>query len=145
MCPDTRDSLKGLLTLLLLWLLMGLLMFLLSACGHTKYVEVPVTKTEVIHKTDTIERRDSVYVYEGDSISVDTINRILTLYKWRELYSYSTDVRQGDNMIVKIDSVSVPYPVEKSLSLWQRIRIDAFFPMLLAILGLGAFIWYKRK
>lgn len=145
MCPDTRDSLKGLLTLFLLWLLMGLLMFLLSACGHTKYVEVPVTKTEVIHKTDTIERRDSVYVYEGDSISVDTINRILTLYKWRELYSYSTDVRQGDNMIVKIDSVCVPYPVEKSLSLWQKIRLDAFFPMLLAILGLGAFVWYKRK
>ena len=83
-----------------------LLLFFVSSC-KTVYVPVPgETKTEYIYKEsrDTSYIRDSVYIKEvqkGDTVRI-------TEYRDRYRFRYITLT----DTIIRLDSVSVPYPVE---------------------------------
>lgn len=89
----------------------------LSSC-RTQYVPVETVRTE--YKTrdsiryDSIYQRDSVYMF----VNGDTVY----LYKYKYLYRYLT-INKTDT-VIKVDSVQVPYPVEKQLSRWQSLKME---------------------
>ena len=92
---------------LLVMVISGLmLLFFVCSCKTTEYVEVPVVHTEYVYKEskDTAYVRDSVYIKEvqkGDTVRI-------TEYRDRYQFRYITLT----DTIIRLDSISVPYPVE---------------------------------
>lgn len=100
--------------------LLGLMILgMLTSC-KTKYVAVPEYHTEYVYRTDSFELRDSIYMKDSIYIikSGDTITTYKTKYVYRDRYR---DVVRVDSFI-KTDSIRVPYPVEKEISLFKKIR-----------------------
>lgn len=95
--------------------------------------------TTVVHKRDSIIRRDSVYVKEwmkGDTVFIE---------KYKDRYIYRD--RWRDSVRVVRDSVAVEtikeIRVEKPLSWWQRSKIGAFWWLCGALVA--ALAWIFRK
>lgn len=98
---------------------------------HTEYV------TQTVHHRDTIITRDSVYIREwmrGDTVYVD---------KSRDRYVYRDRWRDSIQVREVHDTTTVEVKVEKPLSWSQKAKIGAFPWILLAVLGLAA--WVTRK
>jgi hypothetical protein len=81
-------------------------------------VPVETTKTDSIYISkvlvDSVYTRDSVYLEaKGDTIFKQEFKYI---YKYKSLIDtiYS----------IQVDSIRVPYPVEKQLSRWEKIKLD---------------------
>lgn len=105
----------------------------------TMYVPVESVKTEYRDRNlhDSIFIRDSIHIREkGDTV---------WLTRWRTEYIEKTRV----DSFSKIDSVPVPYPVEKKLNRWQKIKMDigglAIGAILITILVLPIFLRKRRK
>ena len=108
MATTNGNNDKGRISMYLLVMIVSGLLLLFFVCScKTVYVPVPgETKTEYIYKEsrDTSYIRDSVYIKEvqkGDTIRV-------TEYRDRYRFRYITLT----DTIVRLDSISVPYPVE---------------------------------
>ena len=104
----------------------------LSSCGTTKYVEVPVIKTDTLIVTD--HQRDSVYLH--DSITIKQQGDTIWVQEWHTKYKLK---EVHDTTIVAThDTIARPYPIieyeEKPLTWWQRTVRD------LGYLALGAII-----
>lgn len=92
---------------------------LLTGCKSVQYVPVPEYHTDSIYLTkvqfDSIWQRDSIYVKEymrGDTVYLEHT-------KWHTKYK---EVAVHDtSYIERIDSVSVPVPVERKLTARERI------------------------
>lgn len=89
----------------------------LAACRSIKYVPVETVRTE--YKTrdsirfDSIYNRDSIYVLvKGD-----------TVYQYKYKYLYKYQYLNRTDTVIRVDSVQVPYPVEKQLSRWQSLKL----------------------
>lgn len=111
---------------------------LLVGCKTTKYVPVESVRTEykdrVVMRHDTV--RDSVMrlrdVYRHDSMAVmmrgDTVFvdrwHTLRLIKWEQATHMSNIVAGDSASSVRVDSVRVPYPVERKLTKWERVKMD---------------------
>ena len=97
---------------------LALLALLLSSCGTTKYVEVPVIKTDTLIVTD--HQRDSVYLH--DSITIKQQGDTIWVQEWHTKYKLR---EVHDTTIVAThDTIARPYPIieyeEKPLTWWQR-------------------------
>lgn len=95
--------------------------------------------TTTVHHRDTTFRRDSIYIREwmkGDTVFVD---------RYRDRYIFRD--RWRDSIRVQVDSFAVErikeVQVEKPLSWGKRAKIGAFWWLVLAVAGLGA--WTFRK
>ena len=117
---------------------------LLVGCTTTKYVSVPSVSVDSVYVDmwlrDSVYLHDSVFVNhysKGDTVFVD---KVVTKYKYKDRWRYDTVA------IVRVDSVRVPYPVEKELSWWEETRMHSF-PILVAIVAVLAFIiaWLVKK
>lgn len=88
-------------------------------CSTTKYVEV--TNTDTVHhytqQRDSIMLWDSVFV--DRYINGDTIKITKEVYKLRYRDKIVTDTLYINK------EIKVPYPVEKELTAWQKIKINA--------------------
>lgn len=113
------------------------------SCRGVKYVPVETVKTETEYvdrwKRDSIHVRDSVFVLvKGDTVFRD---RYKTVYKDRILHDTT--------FIERVDSVQVPYPVEKQLTRWQSVKMEAggFALAGLSIMLVAGISWliYKFK
>ena len=123
----------------------GLLVcLLLASCRTVKYVPVPSVSVDSVYVDrwlrDSVYLHDSVFVNQyskGDTVYVD---KVVTKYKYKDRWRYDTVA------IVRVDSVQVPYPVEKDLSWWEETRMHSF-PILVAIVAVLAFIiaWLVKK
>lgn len=89
-----------------------------TSCRSIKYV--PVETVRVEYKTrdsirfDSIYQRDSVYLtVKGD-----------TVYKYKYKYLYKYQYLNRVDTVIKVDSVQVPYPVEKELNRWQSLKME---------------------
>lgn len=88
----------------------------LSSCRSVQYIPVESVKHDSIYINkvlhDSIYQRDSIYVErKGDTVLI---------YKDRYLYKYKNLV---DTFYVnRVDSIQVPFPVEKKLSRWETIK-----------------------
>lgn len=98
------------------------LLVLASGCSRKVYVPVEsvVSRTDTIYsakvRVDSVIMRDSVAVFQkGDTV---TITKYRDRYRVKEL---TDTVYQSAIDSVKI---SVPYPVERELSRWERTKMD---------------------
>lgn len=90
---------------------------LLTGC-RTKYIPVPEYHEIVVHHADTLLRVDSVQLRDSVIIRVqgDTITQ--EVWRWRDRVKYDTRIVYRDS--IRVDSVRVPYPVERKQTAWER-------------------------
>lgn len=139
-----RDKKKDLTAL---WLVpMAILMLigmLAGSCRSIQYVPVETVKYEYITR-DSIQL-DSVYV--KDSILIRQKSDTVFLDKYRYVYKYKY-IDKVDT-VLRVDSVAVPYPVEKELTRWQQMKMDfgaTATGILALLLGITVFyIFVKSK
>lgn len=98
-----------------------IMLMLLQSC-RTKYVSVPEYHNVYINKHDTLTKHDSIYQKEfvdryvkGDTIY---LTKIKVDYRFRNLYK----TRYRDS--IKIDSIRVPYPIERKLNKWESLKME---------------------
>lgn len=116
---------------------------LLAGCKQVQYVPVETVKLDSVYLTkvtrDSVVRYDSVFVRDkGDTFYVE---------RWKYLYR---DRWRTDTMVsVRIDTLRVPYPVERKLSRWEKVKQEAggvaiggFVAALLIIIG---YIVFKSR
>lgn len=117
---------------------------LLAGCRTVKYVPVPSVSVDSVYvdrfTRDSVYLHDSVFVNQwmkGDTVFVD---KVVTKYKYKDRWRFDTVA------VMRVDSVRVPYPVEKDLSWWEETRMHSF-PILVAIVAVLAFIiaWLVKK
>lgn len=126
-----------------IFLLYILALLSLASCKQVQYVPVETVRLDSIYLTqtlrDSIVRYDSVYVRDkGDTLYVE---------RWK--YLYRDKVRVDTLVSVRVDTLAVPYPVEKRLTCWERVKMEAggvaiggFFLLLAAIV---AYIVYRSR
>lgn len=154
------DRVKG----WLLGLIACAIISMLCGCRSTKYVPVGSMRTEykdrVVMRHDTV--RDSVRTFNntykhdsmavmmrGDTVFVDRWHT-LRLIKWEKATHQSNTVAGDSASSVRVDSVRVPYPVERKLTKWERVKMDfgtaAIVIAALAIMaGMVLAVWWIRK
>lgn len=89
------------------------------SCRSIQYVPVETVKTETEYvdrwKRDSIHVRDSVFVLvKGDTVYID---KYKTIYKYR--------ISHDTTYVERVDTTRVPYPVEKQLTRWQSVKMEA--------------------
>lgn len=89
---------------------------------------------------DSVYVRDSVFVnqwVQGDTVYVD---RVAVKYAYKDRWRYDTVA------VLRADTVSVPYPVERELGWWEKVCID-IFPISLIVIIILTFIiiWIVRN
>ena len=135
-------SLLGIIIILILAMIFG-------SCQSIKYVPVETVKTEYISKTDTFIQKDSVHV--KDSVFVTTRNDTVFVNKWHTAYKDKWREKIVCDTVIRTDSIQVPYPVEKKLSRWEKLKMDTGGISLIACLVIfisliiGLFLNFKKK
>lgn len=125
-----------------------IMLMMLQSC-RTKYVSVPEYHNVYINKHDTLTKHDSIYQREfvdryvkGDTIY---LTKIKVDYRFRNLYK----TRYRDSL--KIDSIRVPYPVERKLNKWENLKMEvggwAIGGLSAVVIALIAYIvtWLVRR
>ena len=123
--------------------LLGLILLgMLTSCRTIKYVPVPEYHQIVVEKHDTLVARDSIY--ERDSIYVVKNGDTITMYRDRFLYRdrWRDKVVYRDSL--RVDSIRVPYPVEKKLNLWDRTVLAVAKPLICLAVVLFIIWWIVR-
>lgn len=105
---------------------------------RTQYVPVETVRTE--YKTRDSIRFDSIY--QQDSVYVTVKGD--TIYQYRYKYLYKYQYLNKTDTVIKVDSIQVPFPVEKKLSKWQSLKMElggwAF-----GIMGVLIVLFIRRK
>ena len=99
-----------------------LMMIILFNSCSPKVIYVPEYHTEYITKTDSVVKIDSVHV--KDSVIIKQAGDTIEIDRWHTEYKDRWRERVLIDSFIKVDSVSVPYPVEKKLSKWQQAKVD---------------------
>lgn len=99
-------------------ILIILLMSAIWSCRTTEYVPVEIVKTDTTYinkvQRDSIYQLDSIYILDrGDTILITK-----TKYLYKDRIVHDTVYKS------KIDSIQVPYPVERKLTKWEQLRLD---------------------
>ena len=141
---------------------------LLMLCGcRTQYVPVETVKTEIVHQTDTVEKKveankeTNTIIREGrpeDSVLLAKLgiklaaNERLLIIQREQINSLLSDLKElhyKDS--VRVDSIQVPYPVERKLSRWEQLCVDYGKVMIgvtasvLIALAVVIVIWIRRR
>lgn len=144
---DRPDNMRryGCISVILLYLvslLAGAWLFaLLSGCTRTVYEPVETVRTQWRDRnierlvTDTVVN-DRFVMIKGD-----------TVIDYRDRWHKSTEYVHDTCYVERTDTVRVPYPVERELTLWERTKMDfggLAIGALVAILSI-AVIWLIKK
>lgn len=113
----------------------------LTGCSH-QYIPVESVRYDSIFlskmQKDSIFVHDSLFIKEkGDTVFVDK-------YK----YVYKTIIKTDTMTIERVDSIRVPFPVEKKLSRWQQVKMDFggyLMEGVIVYLALSVIPWLARK
>lgn len=128
----------------LVYIIILLMLAICFVSCRTQYIPVESVRTE--YKTrdsirlDSIYQRDSIYMLIKD----DTVYQ----YRYKYLYRYLTTNRT--DTILKNDSIRVPYPVEKELNRWEKVKMElggwAFgIIILFTLIIIGQIIFKSKK
>lgn len=119
----------------------ALLAAVLCGCTRTVYEPVETVRTEkdVVTRwlTDTVIQNDTRFIFvKGD-----------TVIDWRDRWRERINEVHDTVYVERTDSVPVPYPVERELSRWERVKVDyGGFALGLAGSVLAvAVIWLAKK
>lgn len=129
-------------------LVIGIIILAFTGCKAKEYINVPSVRTEYVCRNDTFAKLDSIYM--KDSVYVfkkgDTVfhNKVVYRDRYHNIYKVKTDT------IIKTDSVSVPYPIERQLTnneqrLMSLGRCYIAFLFIQAACAIGVTIWYRNK
>ena len=99
----------------ILYILMAVAM--LTGC-KTKYIPVPEYHEIVVHHADTLLRVDSVQLRDSVIIRLQGDTIVQEVWRWRDRVKYDTRIVYRDS--IRVDSVRVPYPVERKQTAWER-------------------------
>lgn len=116
------------------------MLFVICSCRTVKYVPVETVKVDTTYinklQRDSIYMLDSVYVKEkGDTVLIEK-------YK----YLYRDKLVRDTMYISKVDSIQVPYPVEKELTRWQQFRMNfGGLAVCIVVISILILIVYKIK
>lgn len=131
---------KRLLYILIVFLMSGICF---TSCRSIKYV--PVETVRIEYKTRDSIRFDSIYQHD----SVFLLIKGDTVYKEKYKYLYRYLTINNTDTVIKTDSIQIPYPVEKELSRWQKIKLElggwAFGTALALLFIIIGNIVYNRK
>ena len=139
---------------------------LMTSC-KAPYVPVETVHEYVHHHTDTVHRTDTVTntketiireASEADSALLAQYgirlkdNERLLLFLQKELdKEKSKEVEHHTDTVIKVESIQVPYPVEKKLPFWEKAKLASigFSASVILIAASGFIIWirkhYRRK
>lgn len=139
----------------------------LCSCTTTQYVPVETVRTEIEHVHDTIKQSDSVKTQTNtiirearpeDSamiaklgIKLQANERLLILLRQELQETKSNKQESHSKDSVRVDSIQVPYPVERKLSKWESFCIDYGKIMAGAtaasIVGIGfvLVVWIRKR
>lgn len=109
-----------------------------------QYVPVETVRTE--YKTRDSIRIDSMY--QQDSVYVLVKGDTVYQYKYKYLYKYQYLNRT--DTVIKVDSIQIPYQVERKLSQWQSIKMELGgwgfgIIILLTLIIIGRIIFKLKK
>lgn len=90
---------------------------LLTGC-KTQYIPVPEYHEIVVHHSDTLLRVDSVQLRDSVIIRLQGDTIVQEVWRWRDRVKYDTRIVYRDS--IRVDSVRVPYPVERKQTAWER-------------------------
>lgn len=116
---------------------------LYSCRSVVQYVPVETVRTDSIYLSSL--QLDSVFVH--DSILINQKGDTVTEYRYRYVYKYKDRV---DTLYInKTDSISVPYPVEKSLTRWEQTKVNygghAIIAVIVIVMVVFGKMIYKLK
>ncbi|TFU93980.1 hypothetical protein E4T81_05140 [Barnesiella sp. WM24] len=119
----------------------ALLAAVICGCTRTVYEPVETVRTEkdVVTRwlTDTVIQNDTRFIFvKGD-----------TVIDWRDRWRERTKEVHDTVYVERTDSVPVPYPVERELSRWERVKVDygGFALGLVGSVLAVAVIWLAKK
>lgn len=118
-----------------------LLVLTLASCAPTRTVPVETVRTEYRDRLTDRLTADTVRTERLVLVKGDTVVDIRRDQRVRRLEIHDTCY------IELLDSVRVPYPVERALGRWERVKMD-FGGIALGALGAAvcaAVIWLIRK
>ena len=137
------------------------------SCTTTKYVPIETVHTEIVHQTDSFIQHDSVETVKEitlrearpeDSLTIAKLGlklqeneRLLILTQHELQKAISTAYESHDKDSVRVDSIQVPYPVERQLNKWEQFKMDygavAFGGTVVAVilLVLQLVRWLRRR
>ena len=100
------------------YIIIFLLFMFISGCRSIQYVPVETVRIEYRDrlKIDSIIKYDSVYFdryMKGD-----------TTFIIKEKYKYLDKIKIVHDSVFETDSIPVPYPIEKQLSKWEKVKMD---------------------
>lgn len=118
-----RDRVKeGQMWLLLI--IVGWLVLCLCGCKQIEYVPYKVETKDSIYLTKFV--RDSVYieVFKGEKVFKGEEGENDTIYITETKTVYREKLLTDTMYVERVDSIQVPYPVEKKLSKWQQTCVN---------------------
>lgn len=102
-----------------------LIVALVVLCGCARKIYVPVENT--VMRTDTVYsaklRVDSVIF--RDSVAVIQKGDTVFLTRYRDRYRVREHTDTVYQSVIDSVKVSVPYPVERELTRWEKVKMDA--------------------
>lgn len=122
-----------------------ILLLMLSSCRSVRYVEVPRVSRDTLRVVQVETRRDSVRdsIFLREFVRGDTVYRVKYIERLRWRDRWRVDTVQA----VRVDSVGVPYPVERKISRWDKVRYmwrGAAVGLVLAVVAV-AVVWLRRR
>lgn len=129
------------------WIICIFTLLILAMClvsCRTQYIPVESVRTE--YRTRDSIRTDSVY--QCDSVFVLIKGDTIYQYKYKYLYKYQ--YLSKTDTIMKTDSVQVPYPVEKELNRWEKVKMELGgwaigVIIVFAFIVVGRLVYKRRK
>lgn len=94
----------------------------LTGCKTVRYVPVPEYHTLYKTRVDTVQHRDSVYFRDSVFTATKGDTVYLTKTQWRERFRNVYHIKA--DTVMQLDSIRVPYPVEKPLTKWEQWKMD---------------------
>ena len=146
-----KDLIKAILAQVLIWwsavaiILIFALCGVLCSCRSVRYVEVPRVSRDTLRVVQVETLRDSVRdsIFLREFVHGDTIYRVKYIERLRWRDRWRVDTVQA----VRVDSVGVPYPVERKVSRWDKVRYmwrGAAVGLVLAVVAV-AVVWLRRR
>lgn len=146
-----KDFIKTILARVLLWwcavaiILTIALCGVLCSCRSVRYIEVPRVSRDTLRVVQVETRRDSVRdsIFLREFVRGDTVYMVkyIERQKWRDRWRVDTV------QAVRVDSVGVPYPVERKVSRWDKVRYmwrGAAVGLVFAVVAV-AVVWLRRR
>lgn len=100
------------------YLFISIFLFCAISCQRTVYVPVENVRTEIQYK-DRL-RRDSIFIHD----SINTYQKGDSVFRDRWHKEYIDRFIHDTTFVHLTDSIQIPYPVEKQLSSWEKLKIE---------------------